>query len=243
MCHDDASRAPGVPDPVAVASHGDLVLTAADGNRFAAFAAQPVAATPTGVVILPDIRGLHDFYGDLTVRFAEAGMAAVAIDYFGRTAGIGDRSAAFEFRPHVEQTTPEGVAADVAAGVAHLRSADGGAVTSVFTVGFCFGGSFSWRQSAENPGLAGAIGFYGRPERALAVAGRMTAPLLLLIGGADPGIPVSAVEEFRDAVPVETTLVVYDGAPHSFFDRGFAEHVEACSDAWRQIRAFISRYS
>ena len=68
-------------------SHDDLVLEAADGNRFAAFAAMPEEPGRVGVVILPDVRGLYRFYEELALRFAERGYAAVAFDYFGRTAG------------------------------------------------------------------------------------------------------------------------------------------------------------
>ena len=59
-----------------------------------------------------------------------------------------------------EQTTPAGVQADTAAGVAWLREAGS---LSIFTVGFCFGGRHSWLAAAGGHGLAGAIGFYGRP--------------------------------------------------------------------------------
>src|SRR5207248_8386886 len=117
--------------------------------------------------------------------FAEAGVHAVAIDYFGRTAGTESRAEDFDFMSHVKQTTAEGIAADVGAAIAYLRSAEGGRAASIFTVGFCFGGSASWRQSAQQPDLAGAIGFYGRPERARDVISGMKAPLLLLVAGAD----------------------------------------------------------
>ena len=36
---------------------------------------------------------------------------------------------------------------------------------------------------------------------------------------------------------------IYEGAPHSFFDRGFAEWKEACDDAWRRMLAFIKKNS
>src|SRR2546426_5741171 len=110
-----------------------------------AHAADPSGA---GMVVMPDVRGVHAFYKELAQRFAEAGIDAVAIDYFGRTAGDGPRDESFEYRPHVDKTTPATINADVAAGVEWLRSRDGGAVRSVFTVGFCFGGAQSWRQSA-----------------------------------------------------------------------------------------------
>ena len=58
---------------------------------------------------LPDVRGLYRFYEELALRFAERGYRAVAIDYFGRTAGVEKRGDDFEYMPHVEQTTPGGV--------------------------------------------------------------------------------------------------------------------------------------
>src|SRR5438876_693483 len=135
-CEPDSSP----PIPIlrgAAVSHEDLVLEAHDGNRFAAFLATPEEPTDTGVVILPDVRGLYRFYEELALRFAERGYAAIAFDYFGRTAGAGKRDEHFEYMPHVQQTTPEGVQADVAAAVDHLRKRG---IDSIFTVGFCFGG-------------------------------------------------------------------------------------------------------
>jgi len=171
-------------------------------------------------------------------------MDAVAIDYFGRTADTDDRSEAFEYRPHVDKTTPEGIAADVAAGVAYLRTDEGGAVGRVFTVGFCFGGAHSWGQSADTPGLEGCIGFYGMPERVENKVDRMTTPILMLMGGADKNIPRDMAEAFAAKVRehgVKDELHVYDGAPHSFFDRRFAEHRDACDDAWRRVLDFVGR--
>lgn len=240
MCHSDDSRPPSAPTAVPVASSADLVLTAADGNQVLAHEARPTVPSGAGIVVMPDVRGLHEFYKALASRFAEVGVEAVAIDYFGRTAPDDDRSEAFAFMPHVERTTPGGVAADVQAGVAHVR---GHGASTVYTVGFCFGGGYSWRQSADTPGLAGCIGFYGRPASALEVADRMTAPLLMLVAGADAHIPVEDVREVADAAVVEAEFVVFDGAPHSFFDRTFAEHADAADQAWTRIQAFMAAHS
>ena len=72
----------------AAVSHEDLELEASDGNRFAAFLATPDEPSTTGLVILPDVRGLYRFYEELALRFAERGYAALALDYFGRSAGM-----------------------------------------------------------------------------------------------------------------------------------------------------------
>lgn len=242
MCYGDDARPPLPPVTGGeVATAGDLSLRSSDGTQFMAYAARAERPSGVGMLILPDVRGLHDFYNELARRFAEVGIDAVAIDYFGRTAGDGPRDESFVYRPHVDQTTPAGVDADAAAAIDYLRSPNGGEVERVFTVGFCFGGSNSWRQSAAQPDLAGAIGFYGQPARVRDSVSRMKAPLLLLVAGAD-FIPVAEVEQFGDeltAAGVPHKMVVYDGAPHSFFDRTFAEHQAACEDAWRQILDFV----
>jgi carboxymethylenebutenolidase len=242
MCYTDDARPPLPPVGGAASDQGDIHLTAADGNRLMAYFARAAEPTGAGMVILPDVRGLHAFYKELAQRFAEAGIDSVAIDYFGRTAGDGARDESFEYRPHVDKTTPAGINADTAAGVEWLRSPDGGGVRSVFTVGFCFGGALSWRQSAAGHGLAGAIGFYGVPSRVRDVVPQMEAPLLMLIAGAD----FTPQEEFQkfdqeltDAGKAHR-MVVYEGAPHSFFDRTFDEHKEACEDSWRQILSFVN---
>jgi carboxymethylenebutenolidase len=241
MCYGDDARPPLPPISGGSASAGDLTLRAADGNEFMAYGARAGRPTGAGIVILPDVRGLHEFYKELAQRFAEAGLDAVAFDYFGRTAGSGTRDEAFAWRPHVEQTTPAGVDADVAAAIAYLRSDEGGAVDRAYTVGFCFGGSNSWRQSASQPGLAGAIGFYGVPARVRGAIGEMKAPLLVLVAGADH-TPLAEFEQFDrelEEAGVPHQMVVYEGAPHSFFDRTFEEHRAASEDAWRQILDFV----
>ena len=227
----------------AAVSYDDIVLEAKDGNRFAAFTAAPDEPNGIGVVILPDVRGLYRFYEELALRFAERGYTAVAFDYFGRTAGTEKRDDSFEYMPHVQQTTPEGVRADVGAVVDYLR---GRGLETIFTVGFCFGGRHSWLAAADGHGLAGAIGFYGRPQDAIQHAGEIEAPILALQAGADQHITSEDNAAFERALTdagVEHELVTYEGAPHSFFDRKQEEFVEASDDAWKRVLAFIEEHS
>jgi len=244
MCYSDDARPPLPPIGGAAADQGDMTLTSADGTKFMAYFARASKPTGAGMVVLPDVRGLHHFYKELAQRFAESGIDAVAIDYFGRTAGIGDRSDSFEYQPHLEKTTQEDIAKDVAAGIAYLKSKDGGAVKSVFTVGFCFGGSSSWNQSALNPDLKGCIGFYGRPPRSEPYIAKMKAPLLLLVAGADAATSLEVSHAFESqlkAAKVPHEMHIYEGAPHSFFDRTFDQWKEACDDAWRRMLAFVKK--
>ena len=243
MCFELDSEPPIPRIAGAAVSHDDLVLQSEDGTRFAAFVATPEESTETGVVILPDVRGLYRFYEELALRFAERGIAAVAIDFFGRTAGVAKRDDDFEYRPHVEQTTPEGVQADTRAAVEYLRAHG---CEKLLTVGFCFGGRHSWLAAASGHELVGAIGFYGRPDAVIPRVADIDAPILALQAGADQNITAednAAFERALSGAGVEHELITYDRAPHSFFDRKQEEFAQESDDAWSRVLAFIEGHT
>jgi carboxymethylenebutenolidase len=250
MCFDTDSRPPITPIKGGALDSAELTLTGDDGQRFSAFVARAANPTGAGVIVLPDIRGLHAYYEDLALRFAEQGIDAIAIDYFSRTAGLGRRDTSFEYMPHVEKTTFAGLSADIRAAAAYLRSEQAGRVTSLFTVGFCFGGRLSFLAGTLGLDLAGVIGFYGTligPSRndmpaPVEVAERMASPVLGLFGGADTAIPPTATAAFDAALTaagVEHRIVRYPDAPHSFFDRKADEFAKASEGAWAEVLGFV----
>src|SRR5688572_25732613 len=112
MCVDHDSR-PRIAPIEGAAFDGSLVeLTAADGNRLAAFRADASSPTGAAMLVLPDVRGLAPFYEELALRFAESGIDAIAIDYYGRTAGAQRRAADFDHAQHSAELTWAGVRAD-----------------------------------------------------------------------------------------------------------------------------------
>ncbi len=248
MCFDLDSRPPIPPLAGAAVDGSRSGLHAADGTEFATFAARPTAPTGAAMLILPDVRGLHPFYEELALRFAEAGVEALAIDYFGRTAGMAPRGEEFEYMPHVDACGWATLQQDMKAGVDELRSRDG--VRAVFSVGFCFGGRLAF-LSATLPelNLTGAVGFYGPPQSG---RGDLPAPVdvvrsdqaevLGLFGGDDASIPDEAIAAFDRALAdagVDHEMVTYPGTPHSFFDRKATDYATASEDAWRRIREFV----
>ena len=117
------------------------------------------------------------------------------------------------------------------------------------------GGSLSLRTAASGFDLAGVIAFYAglsriRPSDAtstiLDIAGSITCPVLGLFGGADQAIPVGDVEALDqklDTAGVEHEIVIYPGAPHSFFDKRATEYAEASADAWQRTLNFIEKHT
>lgn len=248
MSTDAHSRPPTPPSSGQLADSTPRTLTAADGNSFAAQLTTTSAEDAPGVVILPDVRGLQRFYADLAEATAGAGIHAVAIDFYGRTAGPHSRSEDFDHGPHRQAIRDMGVRLDVAAAAAALR--DAGA-DRVGVWGFCFGGRGAFLQAGE-PGIDGAIGCYGWPTRVeengtspelAARAGRVRAPILAVYGGADDKITAADRDAYDDALRQSGATfetVVYPGAPHSFFDRKMADHADACADLWRRVLAFLA---
>jgi carboxymethylenebutenolidase len=224
----------------------DVTLASADGTKFRGYLAR--ADGDAGVVVAPDVRGLHPFYEELAERFASAGVHAIAFDYFGRTAGMDRRVDDFDYMPHVRQATASSVFAGISASRAKLEKET--EANRVFVLGFCFGGRIAFLSSAELPGLAGVVGFYGRlgkreneawPAPA-EQASRMRAPVLGLFGGNDPSIPPADIATLDTALTTAKSnhhLETYPGAPHSFFDRTFKEHKAEADDAWRRVLAFM----
>lgn len=250
MCFDPDARPPIAPIVGGSLVSGTLTLTAADGTRVGAFRARAEDPSGAGIVVLPDVRGLHAYYEDLALRFAEHGIDAVAIDWFGRTAGVGERGPEFPFIDHVPRLEWDGTAADIRAAIDWLRSAEGGAPVDVFVVGFCMGGRIAFLTASLGLGLAGAIGFYGNPVGShrsntpapIDLVSRSTDPVLGLFGGADAGIPAAGIEAFDGALTaagVDHRLVTYPGAPHSFFDRKFDEFSKTSAEAWDEVLRFI----
>ena len=251
MCVDNDSYPPIPPIAGGSAGGADLRLTSSDSTKFMAYAARASKPTGAGMIVIPDVRGLHPYYKALADRFAEIGVDSVAFDFFARTAPNDDRSDAFQFLDHVGMTKPETLQADIAASAAHLHSKNGGEVRSLFCVGFCFGGALSYLQAASGLGYAGVIGFYGWPlglkrwpdrPKPIDAAARYKAPVLSIFGGADDGIPEGDRKAFDEALKkanVKHEQHTYPGAPHSFFDRKYEEFKDASADAWQRVQGFL----
>ena len=250
MCFDNDSRPPPPPIRGGALDARELTLTSRDGTAIPAYAARAESPSGAGVVICPDVRGLHAYYEEVALRFAQAGVHAVAIDYFGRTTESRQRGEGFEHELHVMQLSTRGVMDDVAAAVAYLRTPEGGEPERLYTTGFCIGGRVSFLQAAAGHELSGVMGLYGWPvgphrtglPAPADEAPGFTCPVLAIYGGADQGIPPEARDAFDralDAAGVEHRTVVYEDAPHSFFDRKATAYADASEAAWREMLTFM----
>jgi dienelactone hydrolase len=149
---------------------------------------------------------------------AELGYAAFALDYFGDGRPVAADQAAARFtelngdRLRTRAIAQAGL--DVLLGSEH---ADAGRVAAI---GYCFGGTMSLELARGGADLQAVVGFHsGLATDRPALAGSITAPVLVCIGAEDPFIPADqrlAFEEEMRGAGVDWRLNLYGGAVHSF---------------------------
>ena len=210
MCFDHDSRPPITPIAGGATDARDLTLQSADGTRFRR------------------LRGARDA-ADRRRHGRPAGRARASHVLQGAGAPLRGGRRRLDrhrlLRPHGQDRRPERRVRVPAARRPdarrprsrrtsrprwrYLRSKEGGQVRALFSVGFCFGGALSFLQAASGLGYAGVIGFYGWPlglprwpdrPKPIDAVSRFRAPVLAIYGGADPGIPPSAIADFDQAL-------------------------------------------
>jgi carboxymethylenebutenolidase len=209
-----------------------VTLQAADGATFRGALAIADGARGAGVIVLPDRGGLRGFHVEMAERFAAAGHHAIAIDLFGRTAGVGPRPAEFDAIPHAARVTDRGVDLDVRA-AAELIGLRTGVRRSV-VIGLGLGGAHALR-AAGDPGLdlAGVVAV--SPVLRPGTAGMAVVPVLALFRGEDDADAVATLGAALARSGVERELVTYHGAPPGFLEAGG----RAAADAWERILGFL----
>lgn len=252
MCYDDESNPPPSPVTLGHATGIDLVLTAADDTKFAAYQAtldNPADRKPARIVLLPDVNGLYDFYRQLAVRLAETGHTTVVIDYFGRTVGPGPRTDDFDNDDHLPHLTREQIIVDLRAATDHLRAESN---DPIYTIGFCLGGGMSLYAGTAGLGLSGVVAFYAwiggwgtNEDLPHAFVRDITCPVLGLFGADDKPVPEAVPLAFGQHLAETGTphdIVIYPGQGHGFFERdykGEPGHERAAADAWHRLLAFL----
>ena len=198
MCHGPTSRPPMPPVSGGAGGGRRVVLEASDGNRFAAFSATTEILDAPGVVILPDVRGLHPFYEELALRFGDAGVHALALDYYGRTAGTGSRGGDSTIsRTSNRRPMPTSISTWRRPWPTCARRRGAGPASCSRWGSALVAGSRSTRRRAPGPGRCRRLlrqeAEPGDPTAPVVQAPRYRCPVLGLFGGADPAITAEHV--------------------------------------------------
>jgi len=187
------------------------------------------------VLVIQEIFGVHEYIADTCRRFAKAGYLAIAPELFARQGDPGGYSEMARLMAEVVSKVPdEQVMADLD-GAVKWAGENGGNLKKVAITGFCWGGRITWLYAAHSKNVKAGVAWYGRlvgnstaltPKHPLDLAAGVHAPVLGLYGGQDGGIPLTTVNQMKDALAEAgakgnaaakaSEFVVYKDAPHAF---------------------------
>jgi carboxymethylenebutenolidase len=201
------------------------------------------------VVVIHEIFGMTDWVQKLTDEIAAAGYIAVAPDLLsgmgpngGRSSSL-DQSKAMEAVGHLD---PDQVTADLNA-VADYAKKLPASTGKLFVVGFCWGGSQSFRYATNRPDLTAAFVFYGGPPEKNAMA-RIHAPVYAFYAGNDARVDATIPDATAGMGAAGKTYdpVTYDGAGHGFMRAGEAPDAndankKARADSWVRLKSLLDK--
>jgi carboxymethylenebutenolidase len=235
--------------------HTEWVQVEVGGRAMPSYLARGDAPNAPGVVVLQEIFGVNVVIRRITEVVASAGFTALAPNFYHRTHPDLDLAYDDEGKKvgmaAAMQTTIENLSADIQAAQRWLRSEQGAPAVGVW--GFCFGGSLAY-LAATFPQTQAAVSFYGgqiakspmptRPPM-ITFTELIRAPLFLVFGGADAGIPPEEVEAIRSALTEAGKtfeLHVYPDEDHGFFRPGANGDSPAIRDVRPKVEEFLHKH-
>ena len=239
------------------------VMIDVNGFKMPAYRSAPKGKTNLPVVlVISEIFGVHEYIADVTRRFAKAGYLAIAPELFvrqGDASGYGEMA---KLIAEVISKVPDAqVMGDLDATLKWASQNGGNADRSAIT-GFCWGGRITWLYAEHNPKLKAGVAWYGRmegqtnannPKHPIQLASGLKAPVLGLYGGDDAGIPVTSVNNMKEALAQAAVkgnkaakaseFVLYPDAPHAFHaDYRSSYRAAAATDGWNRAIAWMKQH-
>lgn len=229
--------------------HGEYVdvKMPSGGTPIRTWISYPERKDKAGVVIvIQEVFGLTDWIRGVADQLAKEGFIAVAPDMIsglgpggGGTESVASRDDAVKL---VRGIAPEEATKRLNAvrdWAMKLPASNG----KTATIGFCWGGGRSFAYAAAQPGLNGAVVYYGGSPEAAELA-TIQAPVLGLYGADDARvnatIPPAEAEMKKLGKSYEPNI--YEGAGHGFLrDQEGREgaNLKATKQAWPRTLAFL----
>jgi len=236
-----------------------------DVNSFAVpfYHAKPQGKSGLPVVlVVQEIFGVHEHIADVCRRFAKAGYLAIAPELYARQGDPRPYTDIGKLMAEIVAKVPDAqVMADLD-GAVKWAGANGGDLKKVGITGFCWGGRITWLYAEQSKHVKAGVAWYGRlvgassdltPKQPLDLAASLKAPVLGLYGGQDGGIPLTTVNQMKDALAEaaakgnaaarDSRFVVYPQAPHAFHaDYRPSYRKDAAEDGWQQALAWFKTH-
>lgn len=226
-----------------------------NGFKVPAYFAAPEGKTGLPVIlVIQEIFGVHEYIADTARRLARAGYLAIAPELYARQGDPREYPEISRLLSEVVSKVPDAqVMADLD-GAVKWAGAHGGNLRKVGMTGFCWGGRIVWLYAEQSRNIKAGVAWYGRlvgqasaltPYQPLELAASLKAPVLGLYGGQDGSIPLTTINQMKDALADAgrqgnaaaraSEFVVYPAAGHAFHaDYRPSYQKEAAEDGFRR---------
>lgn len=222
--------------------HGDRTVKA-----FVVYPERKEKAKP--ILVIHENRGLNDWARVFADELAGKGYLVIAPDLISNTVPgkelTSDMANPDEARTAIYRLDPEQVTEDLDAAYEYIQN-DSASTGDVAVVGFCWGGSQTFRYATHNPDITSAHVFYGTAPEEDSTLAKIEAPVYGYYGGNDNR--VNSTIEMTDSQMKELgkkyEYEIYDNAGHAFMRAGHEENGEpgnkkAHDQAWKRLLSLL----
>lgn len=225
--------------------HEWIDLQRSDSTICNAFIVYPESSKPTkSVIVIHENRGLNDWARSFADQLAQKGYLVIAPDLISNTVEGIEKTTDFkntdEARKAIYGLQPEMVTADLNAAYNYIKN-DKASTQEVSVIGFCWGGSQTFRYATNNKEIKEALVFYGTAPKDSTVLANISAPVFGFYGGNDNRVnaTIEATEKFMKKENKTYEYVIYEGAGHAFRrgaeENGSPENKKAHDEAWKRL--------
>ena len=243
-------------------TEGEITIDV-NGFKVPAYRSAPAGKTNLPVVlVISEIFGVHEYIADVTRRLAKQGYLAIAPELFVRQGDPSSYGEIAKLQAEIIAKVPDAQVMNDLDATLNWASKNGGNVDRVAITGFCWGGRITWLYAQHNPKIKAGVAWYGRlegqtnannPKHPIDLVASLKAPVLGLYGGADTGIPVTSVNNMKDALAQvaqqgnaaakASEFVVYPDTPHAFHaDYRASYRAAPAADGWSRAVAWFKQY-
>jgi len=230
--------------------HHEWIDVSNEDRTVKSFLVYPEVAEKTAVIIIiHENRGLNDWARSMADQIAEAGYIAIAPDLLSQTGPNKGGTSSFnnsdDARTAIYGLSPDQVTADLKATISYAKKIPAGN-GKVAVIGFCWGGSQSFRLATNTNEIEAAFVCYGTgPQDAEAIA-KIQVPVYGFYGGNDNRVnaTISKSQALMDENNKKFSPVIYEGAGHGFFRAGEEEtasedNKKAKEDGWKRLKKLL----
>ncbi|MDE0030722.1 MAG: dienelactone hydrolase family protein [Deltaproteobacteria bacterium] len=197
-----------------------------------------------GLILIHEWWGLNDNIRENARAFAELGYVALAVDlYDGEMATTPD--GARKLAGSVRKNT-DAAFANLKQAVSYLSGLKGEVDPArIASVGWCFGGGWSYQMAKNDLGVKASVIYYGRFNPADDLS-RMRATILGHFGETDRGIKVDNVREFQAKLKTlkgDHMVFIYPNAGHAFANADSRNYDKTAAEtAWKRTMEFFQKH-